>query len=252
MRSVPGAHFLFDWCVNAGYRNVPLSSFYPGDDVVNIIGVDTYDNNALNPKQVSWNAIYNEPDGLGAVLAFAKANGKPFSIPEWGLVPSQMPGGGGGDDPAYIDGIASVVANNNVAYQSYFDGLQEGPQFFNSPSSIAAYRVHFGANGDAVDPSVRPADAEPSPAPVLAITAGPADAAVLGTRTVTYKISVPVGYRPMRQIDSQPVVPCTSTSSEVLTGLNSGFHYLRVTVADNVNDFMSLLGRAFVVSANAT
>ena len=43
MRSVSGAHFLFDWNVNAGYRNIPLASYYPGDSVVDVIGIDIYD-----------------------------------------------------------------------------------------------------------------------------------------------------------------------------------------------------------------
>ena len=31
MRSVPGAHFQFDWCVNAAYRDIPLDEYYPGE-----------------------------------------------------------------------------------------------------------------------------------------------------------------------------------------------------------------------------
>ena len=30
MRAVPGAHFLFDWNVNARYRDIPLAAFIPG------------------------------------------------------------------------------------------------------------------------------------------------------------------------------------------------------------------------------
>ena len=33
----------FDWNVNAGYRDIQLSSFYPGNDVVDMIGIDIYD-----------------------------------------------------------------------------------------------------------------------------------------------------------------------------------------------------------------
>ena len=178
MRSVPGADFQFDWTVNAGYRNIPLSEWYPGNDVVDIIGVDAYDGGV--PASVSfanrWNFLYNEADGLGAVEAFAVAHGKPLSIPEWGLGPANQPGKGqGGDDPAYINGIASVVANDNVAYESYFDSGQEGTQFFDSPLSIQAYRQGFGANGTAVAATDRRTQAMvQSPAPSLAITGGPA------------------------------------------------------------------------------
>ena len=43
MRGVPASHLLFDWNVNANYRNIPLADFYPGDSYVDIIGIDAYD-----------------------------------------------------------------------------------------------------------------------------------------------------------------------------------------------------------------
>ncbi len=43
MRSVPGASFRFDWTINAGYRPIPFNDYYPGNDVVDIIGMDVYD-----------------------------------------------------------------------------------------------------------------------------------------------------------------------------------------------------------------
>ena len=43
MKSVPGANFTFDWCVNAGYRAINLNAYYPGDDVVDVVGVVAHD-----------------------------------------------------------------------------------------------------------------------------------------------------------------------------------------------------------------
>ena len=145
MRAVPGAHFQFDWTVNQYWQPIPLSSWYPGDDVVNIIGIDAYDsgisNASLTPTQ-RWNQLVNEPDGLNAVAEFAAAHGKPMSIPEWGLIPSGA-ATGGGDDPTYVAGLATFIRNHNVIYDSYF---LHGPGVIllpNAPNSLAAYRQDF-------------------------------------------------------------------------------------------------------------
>ena len=161
MQSVPGANFKFDFCVNAGYRAIPLSDYYPGNDVVDIIGIDAYDSASKLPAGAArWQALYDQPGGIHEVLDFAKAHGKPLSIPEWGIGPTGDKYLSAGDDPAYVDGIASVVRNNNVAYQSYFYSHQWATQLANSPRSLAAYRAHFGSGGDSISgatPDVRAA-----------------------------------------------------------------------------------------------
>ena len=250
MRSVPGAHFQFDWCVNAGYRDIPLRDWYPGNDVVNIIGIDAYDGGV--PKTVRfadrWRYLYNEPDGLGAVERFAVAHGKPLSLPEWGLGPARQPGAGqGGDDPAYIRGIASVVKHDNVAYQSYFDADQEGTQFFNSPRSIRAYRQTLGA-GAVRARATRPRSpkvAAPS-APWLSLTGGPANAGTVHTPVVTYRFAVQPRYTAVCSLDEQHWRPCTSRSLDVLQNLSPGYHYWAVQVTDAAQR-VTLHGRDFVV-----
>lgn len=144
MRAVPGAHFLFDWTVNQYWRPVPLQEWYPGDSVVDIIGIDAYDNGVygrgLGPAQ-RWQDLSTEADGIDAVAAFAAAHAKPLSIPEWGLAPAGTDGGGG-DDAAYVQGLASVIAHNDVTYNSYFD---TGPEpgllpLRDAPAALAAYK----------------------------------------------------------------------------------------------------------------
>jgi Glycosyl hydrolase family 26 len=147
MRSVPGAHFLFDWCVNAYWRPISLSEWYPGDDVVNIIGIDAYDS-GVPVGDNRWTRVYTQPDGIRDVLQFAKAHGKPVSFPEWGLAPADAHSLGGGNDPTYIDGMAQVVRNNRVAYQAYFYAHDSAQLLADSARSLAAYRRHFGARGD--------------------------------------------------------------------------------------------------------
>jgi Glycosyl hydrolase family 26 len=148
MRSVPGAHFKFDWTVNGRVRPIPLGDFYPGDDVVDIIGIDAYDSGIPAGQRNRWATVWGGRDGVRDVLAFARAHHRPLSIPEWGLANPATRTAGGGDDPAYVDGIANVVRKNDVAYQSYFFSGEIGAQLKASPRSIAAYRRHFGAHGD--------------------------------------------------------------------------------------------------------
>jgi hypothetical protein len=153
MRSVPGAHFLFDWCINAYWRPIPLSKWYPGNDVVDIVGIDAYDA-GVPAGENRWSRIYNQTDGIRDVLRFAAAHGKPLSIPEWGLWTSGPGTLGGGGDPAYIDGIGGVVRNNRVAYQAYFYNHDAATLLANSPWSLESYRRHFGGGSDSVrDPA---------------------------------------------------------------------------------------------------
>jgi beta-mannanase len=149
MRSAPGAHFMFDWCINAYWRPIPLTKWYPGDDVVDIVGIDAYDSGVpAGWSSTRWDRLYNQQDGIKAVLEFAKAQGKPVSFPEWGLAPADASSLGGGDDPSYVDDLAAVIRSNRVAYQSYFYHLGSEAVFDSSPRSDAAYRLHFGAGGD--------------------------------------------------------------------------------------------------------
>lgn len=145
MRAVPGAHFLFDWTVNQYWRPVPLQDWYPGNSVVDIIGIDAYDNgvyqSGLSQSQ-RWQTLSNEADGINAVVAFAAAHDKPLSIPEWGLSPAGADGGGG-DDAAYVQGLASVIADNDVTYNSYFDqGASSGLlPLADASAALSAYRA---------------------------------------------------------------------------------------------------------------
>lgn len=149
MRSVPGAHFLFDWDINVGYRVIPLSSFYPGNSVVDMVGMDLYDAGMPgNPKNEKdrWDSLYHEPEGPGQIIAFARAHGKPLSIPEWGLDDSSA--GGIGDDSTYVRGIASIIRDNNVVYQSYFDRPTGGVLYLqNVPPALALWKGYYGRNG---------------------------------------------------------------------------------------------------------
>jgi Glycosyl hydrolase family 26 len=233
MRSVPGANFRFDWTVNAGYRDIPLGDFYPGNDVVDIIGVDAYDD-GISSQTDRWQTLDSEPVGVAAVAAFAAAHDKPLSIPEWGIDPSiSTSEQGGGDDPGYVDGIAGVVAGNDVAYQSYFFSGTEAMQLLNSPQSIAAYRAGFGADGTAVTAADRGAQTLVAPStPSLALTGGPPFGSTVGSGTVSFDFTPAAGFTPTCRLDGGAWSACTSTTGDVLTGLSPGFHWWSVEVQD--------------------
>jgi hypothetical protein len=152
MRSVPGAKFRFDWSVNAAWRPIPFRRFYPGDDVVDYVGIDAYDSGVTSLKG-RWDTIFGRTNGVRDAIRFARAHHKPLSIPEWGVGTPGLGSLAGGDDPAYVDGIAGVVRHNRVAYQSYFFAHEWADQFAEGTRSLASYRRHFGARGDSVGPA---------------------------------------------------------------------------------------------------
>lgn len=149
MRSVPGAAFAFDWnaASSAAGTNLTLDAFYPGDDVVDIIGLDAYDlkwgDSTSTPDQ-RWNFTLNQFNGLVTHRNFAAAHGKPMSFPEWGLYAKGDINGGGGDNPYYVDRMADWFASNNVAYQSYFNWNWGGGDLNSFPNAKARYQARFG------------------------------------------------------------------------------------------------------------
>jgi hypothetical protein len=144
LRQAPGEHFIIDWNVNACKGNYPYSNYYPGNAYVDVVGLDLYDVACEIPTtRVTFLQLSHEQAGLSRFEAFAASKKKPMSLPEWGL--STVPSG---DDPAYIDGIGTTVANGDFAFESYFEGsgpnvkaLALGPD---TPLSLAAYKEWFG------------------------------------------------------------------------------------------------------------
>ena len=253
MRSVPGAHFKFDWTISAGYRDIPLNDWYPGNDVVNIIGVDVYDSGNLAARG-RWSHFWNEPDGVGTVERFAAAHGKPMSIPEWGLEPSIDPAmQGGGDDPGFVRGIAATVREYDVAYQSYFFNSTELMQLENSPRSLAAYRAAFGERGYATSSVIRRGlDTSLSsirlvPRPGLTLTGGPGFGSTVPSSTVRFAFRAAPRLVPECSLDGHPFKECTSGRDDLLTHLTPGFHWWTVRVYDT-SERMTMFSTDFIVA----
>lgn len=144
MRSVPGAHFRFIWCISEAVGAVPLKAYYPGADVVDVIGVDVYDAGFTYSGQRRWEHLIQQSGGVLDLVRFARARHKPLAVPEWGLIPSPP---GGGDDPAFVRGVAALTSAPDFVLRSYFDAGSSASVLRSSPQSVAAYRRAFQGSG---------------------------------------------------------------------------------------------------------
>ena len=151
MRSVRGARFTFVWCPNNGYRSIPLRDYYPGDAVVDIIGDDVYDSGVPRGDADRWRYIDDRSEGLRTIVAFARRHRKPLSFPEWGVGPASSEFAGG-DDGHYVQQLARVVDDEDVAFQAYFFRYGWAAELRGGRRSLTAYRQAFGRHGYAAGP----------------------------------------------------------------------------------------------------
>ncbi len=179
MRSVPGAEKLrFCWNPTLGDQDFPADEAWPGDEYVDYVGVDVYDE-TWNANTYPWPAdadapeiaarrrrvwdewIMHSPRGLVFWSDFARKHGKPLAVPEWGLN-HRDDGHGGLDNVHFIEQMHAFLNDpaNNVAFHCYFDvngsiggnhqlspgvpdsGKKEGTEF---PNSAARFRTLFRA-----------------------------------------------------------------------------------------------------------
>lgn len=150
-RSVPGQRFQIVWNPAMGQQQISPERVYPGDDVVDVIGLDLY-NQSWRPQDATdpearWRNLVTMPFGLDWLRTFAGAHGKPIAFPEW-ATGTRPDGHGWGDDPLFIRNMAAWIAANNVIYHNYWD-YNAGD--FNGeistgrmPNAAAAFKEAFG------------------------------------------------------------------------------------------------------------
>jgi hypothetical protein len=114
-------HFTYDWCPGWGPQDFAAELAYPGDDVVDYIGLDVYDFKHDGSPQERWDTYYVQaPFGLQWQRDFSARHGKPMSYPEWGV-------GNFGDNPFFVQRMHDWFLQNEakIAYAAYFnvDGL---------------------------------------------------------------------------------------------------------------------------------
>lgn len=158
-REIPVRHLKREWNLRSGQNRRDLLTSagtanaretrmnpvdaYPGDEYVDVIGMDFYYNIQWNPadSRLAWDEMVNAPFGLKWLEEFAAAHNKPTAYPEWGV---NSDGAG-----PYIESAAKWFSNHNVLYQrlwnsdSQFRGKLSDGQF---PNAADAYLTAFGSN----------------------------------------------------------------------------------------------------------
>ncbi|MEU6445247.1 glycosyl hydrolase [Streptomyces sp. NPDC046979] len=161
MRAVPGQKFRFDYTPSRGRDAVPWTTCYPGDETVDIIGMDSYD----QPRGMTFDEQVKEPYGLQAHVDFAKKHGKPVSYPEWGLFRN-------GDNAEYMRRMLAWMDEHKPVYNTVTDYCPHGVwQCDDNPRSTAVYRsVLFGRTDEPAPGTPEPtAPATPTTPPVPAV-----------------------------------------------------------------------------------
>jgi hypothetical protein len=121
-----------DWTINSHGTPGKLcggvsTNCYPGDDVVDIIGIDNYDLAPSSASQAEFERVANEPDGLNWLLAFARSRRKPLSVGEWGVAP-RSDYNTTGQNPHFIYWMHSWFKKHaaDLAYEAYFNSCDAG------------------------------------------------------------------------------------------------------------------------------
>jgi hypothetical protein len=135
--------FRYDWCPGWGPQDMAADRAYPGDDVVDYIGLDVYDVGHEGPPEERWNVHHlKNAFGLEWHREFASEHGKLMSYPEWGVGPS-------GDNPYFVQKMRDWFAENEnrIAYAAYFDVNGMWPTQIDNhqfPKSQELFRTLFG------------------------------------------------------------------------------------------------------------
>lgn len=116
-REAPAARF--DWGLTVAVDGAfDFRRCYPGDDVVDVVGIDVYD---MSPQGLAtdarWDWYQCAAGGLDDVAQFAVAHGKPLGVDEWAVASSTW--GGGGDDPRFVDRFRTWMDRWPVAHEIY-------------------------------------------------------------------------------------------------------------------------------------
>lgn len=211
MRSMPGQRFRFDFAPSRGHDAIPWTECYPGDDVVDIIGMDSYDQ---GPGR-GFADYVKQPYGLRAQAEFAARHGKPLSFPEWGLFRR-------GDRSAYVRRMLDWIGSHNVAYHSISDYCPHGVwQCGANPRSSKVFRDRLRA-APAPVPSPVPStssvcaassssDLSTSKPPASAAAAAPSAAVSAGCPSLASSASASAPASPGGT--SAPVAPVTTSVS---------------------------------------
>lgn len=132
MRTVPGARFTFVWNPTVGTEHLRHpDDAYPGDQWVDVIGLDVYDgwySRGWVPgvdappdgeeRDRVWSRLLDGERGLRWWHRYSSAHAKPLAFPEWGLrtwLESDGTCHGGGDDPRFVERMHELITDPDWA-----------------------------------------------------------------------------------------------------------------------------------------
>lgn len=176
LREVPGQSFEFIW--NPGRSGVDAVPYYPGDDVVDYIGLDVYDAIASpgtypypadcddacrgERQQRAWLEMYEGDTGLASYAAFARERGRPLVLPEWGLW-ERFDDTGGELNTYFLRQMHRFITDpaNGVVFHAYFENnndLGRHRLMTSFPEAGHVYRDLFGVGDREGTSGVDPRD----------------------------------------------------------------------------------------------
>lgn len=177
-RGGPGLRIVFNPNEGRGGSLPDASLAYPGDDVVDVVGIDAYDWYPAYSGS-GWDEHRTKDQGWDYWADFARAHGKRFALPEWGVMAGSE--ASGGDNPDYIEHVMRWLGQHAdlVAFDAYFEETQDYCRcaLSQNPRAAAAYAAAIPTLTTV--PGARPAEsgADPSAAPAPAadgeFTVGP-------------------------------------------------------------------------------
>jgi hypothetical protein len=148
---------VLDWTINGHGTPADLcggvsTNCYPGDDYVDIIGIDNYDHYPWSSSKAVFDRTASRPEGLTWLYDFARKHRKLFSVGEWGVAPT---GDAKQENPDFVRWMHGWFAAHapNLAYETYFSDCTAGgvqsslyrtdPGCLQNPRSAAVYRKLF-------------------------------------------------------------------------------------------------------------
>jgi len=149
---------VLDWTINghgtpAGLCGGLSTNCYPGDDYVDIVGIDNYDHYPRSSSKAVFDRTAARPEGLTWLYGFARKHGKLFSVGEWGVTAT---GDGHRENPDFVRWMHSWFAAHapELAYENYFSDCTPGgvqsslfradAGCLQNPRSAQVYRTLFG------------------------------------------------------------------------------------------------------------
>ncbi len=118
---------------------------YPGDDYVDVIGIDRYDFQALGSSEsTDWRDTCGNSQDLCDTADYARTHGKALGVPEWSIERGKY---GYGDNPNFVKMMYGFFRDNRdvLAFENNFNNGGEGdwhlyPTDANNAKASARYQ----------------------------------------------------------------------------------------------------------------